>query len=399
MPVSVAAAVAATEADLMTIAKTSMQPQEAAPTESAPLQTLGAALLAAAMALPLAVQAESAPEHGQISLKHLDYLDSQPGASRIRVRTTALSVLAPVGSDWLVGGTLTTDGISGASPAYQSSALTKMHDERHAVDTELTRYFSNGSLTLGASLSKESDYLSRGLSAQATHSSESKNTTWSLGLGVNNDSINPNNKVVVNESKKVNALLLGVTQVLTVDDIVLLNLGHSGGHGYFSDPYKFADKRPSDKNSDTLMLRWNHHLETLGATARMSYRHYSDNWGIRSHTFGLEYVQPMGRGWTVTPLLRVYSQSAASFYVLPDASSYPFSPSTKGDYSEDQRVSAFGAHTFGLKVAKQLDADWLVDLKFEQYGQRSGWRLFGDGSPGQMPFNARSVQAGLSRQF
>ena len=43
---------------------------------AAPLQTLGAALLAAAMALPLAVQAESAPERGLVSLKHLDYLDS-----------------------------------------------------------------------------------------------------------------------------------------------------------------------------------------------------------------------------------------------------------------------------------------------------------------------------------
>jgi hypothetical protein len=41
----------------------------------------------------------------------------------------------------------------------------------------------------------------------------------------------------------------------------------------------------------------------------------------------------------------------------------------------------------------------LVDLKFEQYGQRSGWRLFGSGSPGQMAFNARTVQAGLARHF
>ncbi len=391
--------VAAIEDTLMTPTFTAMNDLSQAQAESAPLHTLGAALLAAAMALPLAVQAESAPERGLISLKHLDYLDSQPGDSRIKVRTTALMVLAPITSEWAIGGTLTTDSISGASPAYQSSALTKMRDERHAVDTELTRYFPNGSLTLGANLSSESDYLSRGLSVQATSSNESKNTTWSAGIGFNSDSINPSNKVVTDETKRVTALLLGVTQVLTTHDIVLLNLGHSSGRGYFSDPYKFADNRPRDKNSNTLMLRWNHHLEALGATTRLSYRHYADNWGIRSHTLGLEYVQPLRQGWTVTPLLRLYSQSAASFYVLPDAGSYPFAPATQGYYSEDQRVSAFGAHTLGLKVAKQLDADWLVDLKFEQYGQRSGWRLFGSGSPDQMAFNARTVQAGLSRHF
>ena len=112
---SAVAVVAAIEDTLMTSSKTAMN--DMAPSESAPLQTLGAALLAAAMALPLAVQAESAPERGLISLKHLDYLDSQPGDSRIKVRTTALMVLAPITSEWAIGGTLTTDSISGASPA------------------------------------------------------------------------------------------------------------------------------------------------------------------------------------------------------------------------------------------------------------------------------------------
>lgn len=396
-----AAVAAAIELPFMSLQKNLMQDLKRDTEQLAPasLPLLGAALLAAAMTLPLGVHAESAPERGSISLKHLDYLDSQPGESRIQVRTSALSVQAPISSDWLIGGTVTSDAISGASPAYQSSALTAMHDDRHAIDMELTHYFPNGSLTLGGNLSVESDYISRGISAQATYSSESKNTTWTWGLGINNDVINPSNNVVSNETKNVTAVLLGLTQVLTTEDIVQINLSHSDGHGYFSDPYKFADQRPSDKSSDTFMLRWNHYLEAPGATARMSYRYYSDNWGIRSHTVGLEYVQPLGQGWTVTPLVRVYSQSAASFYVVPDDSSYPFLPASADSYSEDQRLSAFGAHTWGLKVSKQLDADWLADLKFEQYSQRSGWRLLGEASPGQLPFDARSIQLGISRQF
>ena len=372
--------------------------------ESAPRRGVGAALLSAAMALPLAaaVHAETAPERGIVSLKYLDYLDSQPGDPRIRVHAPALMLMAPISGDWSVGGTLTSDVISGASPAYHTLGLKQMQDHRRAAESEVTRYLPNGTFTIGASISTESDYLSRGLSMQATRSSEDKNTTWNAGLGLTSDVINPTNHIVENETKQVVDLLLGVTQVLTTTDILQMNLGFSNGRGYFSDPYKVFDNRPREHNHSTLMTRWNHHSEATQGTTRLSYRYYSDSWGIKAHTLGVEYVQPMAQGWTVTPLLRLYSQNAANFYVNADASTYPFPPNPPADaifYSEDQRVSAFGAHTLGIKVAKQLNADWLVDFKVERYEQRAAWSLFSPGSPGLATFYARSIQAGLSRQF
>ena len=369
--------------------------------DSAERTALGAAFLAAAMALPMAApaHAESPPERGFVGMKYLDYLDSQPGDNRIQVRAKAVTVIAPVYSDWSVSGTFTSDAISGASPAYQSSGLGAMHDERHALDASATRYFPNGTLTLGANVSSESDYLSRGLSLQMTSANESKNTTWSAGIGLNSDEINPSNGIVKNESKHITDLLLGVTQVLTVNDIVQLNVGMSWGTGYFSDPYKFADDRPRTRDHSTLMVRWNHHMEASQGTLRSSYRYYTDSWSITAHTLGLEYVQPLMNGWSVTPLMRVYSQGAASFYVASDDSSYPFAPSSTSNYSEDQRVSAFGAHTYGLKVAKRIDQDWTADVKLEQYEQRAEWRLSGSGTPGMLPFSARSLQLGISRQF
>ena len=87
--------------------------------------SLRSLLLGAALALPMigATHAESAPERGLVALKYLDYLDRQPGIDRIRVRAPALSVLAPVGGDWAVGGALISDAISGASPAFHSSGI------------------------------------------------------------------------------------------------------------------------------------------------------------------------------------------------------------------------------------------------------------------------------------
>ncbi|MCX7174426.1 MAG: DUF3570 domain-containing protein [Proteobacteria bacterium] len=364
--------------------------------------SVGASLLTAAMALSGLVHAENAPERGLISLKHLDYQDSQPGDSRIHIDASAVTVMAPIAGEWSVSGTLTSDGISGASPAYHTTGLTPMHDKRHAIDSEITRYFPDGTLSFGASVSTESDYLSRSVSVTGTKSSEDKNTTWTAGIGLTSDRINPTNGIVVDESKQVTDLLVGVTQVLTSVDIVQLSLGHSWGRGYFSDPYKILDNRPRVHDHSTLMARWNHHFVSTDGTVRFSYRYYSDSGDIKAHTLGAEYVQPLAEGWTVTPLVRLYSQSAANFYIDAEAVPSPFAPSPPADasyYSGDQRVSAFGAHTLGLKLAKKINPDWLVDIKLENYGQRAAWRLFGTGSPYLAAFNYRSVQLGVSRQF
>lgn len=345
--------------------------------------------------------AEDPPERGSLAIKYLDYFDRQPGTDRIRVKATAIGLVAPISPEWSMTATTTTDGISGASPAFHNSAITKMNDRRNAGDAAFTRYFGDSSVTFGANYSKESDYISKGLSLQSSFSSEDRNTTWTAGIGVSNDSINSNNKVAINQSKHVTDLLVGVTQVLTPLDIIQFNLGVSRATGYLSDPYKVFDKRPN-KQSHTFTTRWNHHLDQLDASTRFSYRYYGDDWSIRSHTFGLEYAQSLRDGWSVTPMLRIYSQSAAKFYVDAGPIDFPFPPNPPDGaqyYSEDQRVSAYGARTYGIKVSKSLGDDWVIDFKYEKYEQRGQWRLFGDGSAGLLPFLARSYQIGLSKAF
>ena len=372
--------------------------------DAANRKTIGAVMMTAAMSL-LAVQqarAENAPERGLVALKYLDYLDSQPDKDRISVRATAFKVIAPISNEWSVGGTVTTDGISGASPAYHNSGFGKVQDRRNAIDAEVSHYLEDGAITIGVNSSDETDYTSRGLALQASHASEDRNTTWTVGLGSSWDTINPTNMLVQHEKKRATEFLVSVSNVVTMNDIVQLNAGMSRANGYFSDSYKVFDHRPRSRHSYTLMTRWNHHVASLGSTLRLNYRYFSDSWAIKAHTIGIEYVQPMTQGWTLTPLVRIYSQSAARFFVDAGPIDFPFPPNPPENavyFSEDQRLSAFGAHTFGLKMAKQLNNDWLLDVKFEKYTQRGGWRLFGEGSPGLLPFYARSVQVGVSRQF
>lgn len=368
---------------------------------------LAASIMTAALMLPgVQVHAETPPANGNITLGYLNYKDSQSGLDRTTVHSPSVSIMAPVAGVWSVGASLVSDDVSGASPRYHTaiSGASHMQDHRTAGDAAVTRYFERGSVTVGAAYSTEHDYVSRALSLQGSLESDNKNTTWTVGIGHADDRIDPVNKIVSNEKKRTTNLLLGVTQVLTANDIAQLTLTHSEGEGYFSDPYKALDNRPRSRDETTLLARWNHHLASTGGTSRLSYRYYRDTYGVRAHTLGAEYVQPLSQGWTVTPELRLYSQSAASFYYDPlyDAKlGAPFPPGYNGSgyMSADQRLSGFGAVTLGLKVSKQLDKLWSIDVKASVYQQRGSWRLFHAGSPGLDPLRAQTIQIAFNRQW
>lgn len=385
----------------------------------------GTAILGVAMALPTinSACADSAPENGIVSLKYLNYRDWQTGDTpltagmtreRIGVQALSLMCMVPVAGEWSLSVNLLDDTVTGASPAYHSagfpSALSGASalDLRHAGDAQLTRYFSRGSVTGGLSYSKENDYISRGISLQGSWSTEDRNTTCMIGASVNDDSIDLRGDNVVAskkqkdpEKKMAYAALFGLTKVLAKADIVQFNLGYTIGNGYFTDPFKDPDIRPRGRNSATFMTRCNHHFDSTDGTMHLSYRYYQDTWGIRAHTLGAEYVQPLPKGWTITPQMRFYSQSEADFYIAsgPDPTKPVPPPAGAVYYSEDQRLSSFGAISFGVKVSKQLSAHWLMDVKYERYEQRGEWSLFGKGDPGVASFNAKDVQLGLSRTF
>jgi hypothetical protein len=194
--------------------------------------------------------------------------------------------------------------------------------------------------------------------------------------------------------------LFGVTQVLTTEDIVQFNLGYSSGNGYFSDPYKFTDIRPNSKDHYTISTRWNHYFNQTGGTSHIGYRYYKDTFDVKAHTLSAEYFQPFGQGWSVMPLLRYYTQTAAKFYVGIDPNSTEFFNLPATQYlSLDQRLAEYGAFSWGFKVGKQIDDNWLVDFKYEQYKQKESWAIGGNGQDTLSPFSFRSIQVGLSRKF
>lgn len=133
---------------------------------------------------------------------------------------------------------------------------------------------------------------------------------------------------------------IGLTQVLDRSSFLAAGLGYTHSSGYLANPYKvvevgFIDPdqqffappdtlyvtynallevRPDVRKQGTFDLSYVRHIESTNAAAHLSYRYFQDDWGIRSHTLEAQWVQPLARGWTVSPRLRYYSQDAADFY-------------------------------------------------------------------------------------
>lgn len=367
------------------------------------------AIIAAALSLPgVSAHADGAPENGVVALQYLGYQDSQPGLDRIQVKAPSIYVLAPLSPQWAIDGSLVSDSVSGATPRYHtaiSGATPHMSDERVAGTVQLTRYFERSNVSVGLATSHENDYDSNAGSINANFSSDDNNRTWNFGIGYASDAIGSTNDATLHESRHTVELLFGVTQAWTANDLLQLNLTLARGRGYFSDPYKEVDNRPPERDQAILLARWNHYSDDTGGALRSAYRYYHDSFGINAHTIGAEWVQPAGR-FVITPSLRYYSQSAASFYYDPIYDPDVGAPYPPGYFtnpprysSADQRLAGFGALTIGLAVAYNISNDWLVGLKGSYYAQRTGWRAGGGGSIGLDPFQAYWFQAGLEKRF
>jgi hypothetical protein len=361
--------------------------------------------LAATLA-PDTAQAETAPEQALISAKLLDYQDRQPGLRRTHVRAPSAYLLLPVRGEWVLEASAVSDSVSGASPRYHSaiSGASKQTERRQAADARITRYAERHSWNLGVAGSDEHDFHSLALSGGAGFSSEDNNRTVAFAAAYTRDRIGATTDPDLHERRRTLQLSATLTQNLSDRDVLQTSLSLSRGRGFYDDPYKFPDHRPDHRRQLAAVLRWNHHVESLGASLRSGYRYYADSFGIRAHTLDAEWVQPMGERITLTPAVRYYSQRAARFYFDPvyDRSlGEPFPPGwTPGMVaSADQRLSGFGALGLSLKVDVKLDAAFSLDLKLDQYQQRAGWRLGGSGSPGLARFSARWLQAGVSYRF
>jgi hypothetical protein len=252
-------------------------------------------------------------------------------------------------------------------------------DTRLAVGANWSVPFTRlDQVSVGVKLSDEHDFLSATVNASIAHDFNEKNTTLSLGVDNEYDSLHPiggapvagsdyalAEKQTGGKTKDGVGVLLGITQVMTRNWLSEFNVSVDRFKGYLNDPYKISsiidsagnttgyefESRPDQRTRKSAYwenrVAWNPQ-----ASAALSLRYMSDDWGIRSDTALLHLRWTLSnRERYVEPTFRWYRQSAAGFYT-------PFIPtvaeSTTGYQSSDSRLGAFRALTYGLKYAQKL---------------------------------------------
>lgn len=359
------------------------------------------ALLAAALALPgvapTVALAQAAPDQGLFEFSYLNYRDWQPGRNRMTVNAPSFYTLLPLSDTTVLETTVVYDQMSGASPLYFNVLSgASIGDYRTAADVKVTRYFGSYAISVSGAISDEQDFLSRAAAATVQLFSDDRNRTWTLGIAGTSDRLSSVDNAALQEKRNSVDLMIGITQALSPNAIVQSNLTYYSGHGYYSDPYKALDTRPGTRRVTAWLTRYNQYLPAADATLKLGYRLLFDSFGGNSNMVEAAWAQGLPYGFTVTPLLRYYTQSAASFYFNPP---FPRGFVEGQSYSADTRLAAFGAVTAGVTVGKVLWDGWRIALRADYYRQNPDWRLGGDGSPGIQTFHARWLEMTLGRTF
>lgn len=312
------------------------------------------------------------------------YLHYQESGGRTQVANPMVLVHQDFGSRvGLLDLTLSHDTISGASPngAYptvdvntttsasgNSSTtasgkvpLTTYSDHRDSIALAYSRRFGEHLPSIEFSHSQEKDYTSQTFGFSDAWTVLEGRGTLHGGISIADDTVAPVT-TTLRFPKKEASYSLGWTWIIGEDDLFDVSGSISRLSGDLDDPYKIVpvglstlpDHRPDARNRKTVVIKEGHYFDWDGAL-KTNYRYYLDDWGIRSHTLDFTYDQHLDEGWSLSPRLRYYTQTAADFY----GSSFE-SPQTFR--SADYRLSSFSSILAGLTVAWEVTPGLTLSL-------------------------------------
>ncbi len=284
------------------------------------------------------------------------------------------------------------DAISGSTPIgtlpgdATQPFLMEIDDIRNGVVAALSQQIGDHRLELEASNSRESDYLSQGVSLNDRWELNQKNTTLSMGLNFVNDTITV--RGTADQNKKNYDAFLGVSQLLDKNTILSANLTLGYSEGYLNDQYKviqrnelffgipvtniYRENRPSSRLRAVLQLQGTHFFTHANAALDAIVRLTQDDYGITSQSLQLEWRQGLFNRLELTPFVRYYQQTAADFYHrslngLNVGTPQEFPDGSGVNYSADYRLSSMATMSLGLKSRLRLSDNLSLSATYERY--------------------------------
>lgn len=390
-------------------------------------------LTAAALSLPGLLQTAQAGRVEESYNADFQYGHYSESSSRIDVNTYEGNLSAPIGKSMTASVSLVRDIVAGASPKYNqldskghvqqvisgasgransSYCKKSICDSRDGISSSLTYFFDTASVNLNGGFSRENDYTSRYVGTTISKDFNKKLTTVNFGASVAFDEIDPTDRPSLKGSKTSQQYLIGVSQVINKDTLLLSNMTFAYSSGYLSDPYKLvlfydggllADAREDSRPREKFQWAWltqyvRHFADFNDAALHVDYRFSTDSWGVNAHTAELSWHQPVGEGWVVAPRFRYYSQDQADFYQA-------VGHDIQARYvSSDYRLAGFGAVSAGVHISKEIAGlTPLTHLKFqvggEYYNHSASYQLGGNNSGDFADFSYYLITGSFNLRF
>lgn len=335
-----------------------------------------------------ALAARGAHAQSQIDAKLLYYKES---GGRTQVINPLVNVHQDLGDAW---GTLDLllayDTISGASPtggypsvdvttsasgrtiAGGSLPLATYNDQRKSVGLAWGRKFGSHLPSIDVSYSKENDYTARSVGLSDAWTFAGGRGTLHGGVNFSSDVVAPvtNNLEL---PKKQQGFALGGTWILGERDLLDLSASLMRQSGYLDDPYKIVpvgipgnfvetpEHRPDTRQRRAIVGKYGHYY-LWGGALKATYRYYWDDWSVKAHTLEVVYDHRLNEDWLVSPTVRLYTQTAASFWANTLAAKQEF-------MSSDYRLAAFSSILGGLTVTHKMTESVDVNLGFTVQSQ------------------------------
>ena len=316
-----------------------------------------------------------------------------------------MSGSTPSGAVKTSGGSDTVTGASGGGGSAitdpNASALAKFDDTRLAISLNWTHsHQNNWTVDYNGAVSVENDYRSFGGAITVNKETEKKDYKFTVGLAGTYDQIYrvgvggtpvPLTQIADNQfagegEKSTTDLILGLTHIINRRTVGQVNLAYSLSSGYLTDPYKvfsvvdeptgvpiddssYFEGRPGDRQRASITFHLNHQLYPSNNILHGSYRYYTDDWEVDSHTLDLNYRFRFANTNWLEPRIRLYTQTKAYFYqnqfYVDDAGASD--PTTKfPEYiSADYRLDDMSSVTPGIRYGQENGKDGQLRARLE----------------------------------
>lgn len=259
------------------------------------------------------------------------------------------------------------DSVSSASIDVTASGASRYTEERTEYSLSADYLFDKSLLSAGFTNSSENDYEADTFFFNVSQDFFGDLTTVSFGYAQGDDTVKQNGVDDFEEQIDRRNYRLSISQILTPSLIASFSYEGISDEGFLNNPYRSyrfltnpldptgsyqraQEVYPLTRTSDAAAIRAIYYLP-YRAAIKGEYRYFTDDWGIKAHTYELVYTHTLVDGWIFDLKLRSYSQDQADFY----SDLFTFESQDEKDYrARDKELSTYTTQTIGIGISYEF---------------------------------------------